>query len=332
MAEDYRAIEAKASELTRLMNDLADGNTMDELVLAALEESLSKEVPPPKLDVERVYKAAGLELGGTVLKKFEEVTQFHESVIRNRREFLEAEIETTKVRLAKRREEQRRIDKELAGFMAVLRSSGALDQYSALQDDVSKVAAAVNMLREKYELARQLESKQADMSIKRGQLLAHLQRDLDERDTSIRNAILTFEAISEELYEDPGSLTIEPTDNGPEFGTIIHAKRSKGKNHMQIFCFDMTLAILNAGKRMPGFLVHDSHLFDGADERQIARALKIGAEAAEKYGFQYIVTMNSDDMPSPRELPEGFELEPHINPLQITDASEDGGLFGFRFS
>ena len=49
----------------------------------------------------------------------------------------------------------------------------------------------------------------------------------------------------------------------------------------------------------PGFLVHDSHLFDGVDERQIGRGLALADEIATLYGFKYIVTMNSDDLPSP---------------------------------
>ena len=44
-----------------------------------------------------------------------------------------------------------------------------------------------------------------------------------------------------------------------------------------------------------GFLIHDSHLFDGVDGRQVISALKLGAETAEELDFQYIVTMNEDD-------------------------------------
>ena len=67
---------------------------------------------------------------------------------------------------------------------------------------------------------------------------------------------------------------------------------------MQIFCFDMMLMeICQKQGRGPGFLIHDSHLFDGVDERQVAKALQLGAERAEASGFQYIVTMNSDALP-----------------------------------
>ena len=40
--------------------------------------------------------------------------------------------------------------------------------------------------------------------------------------------------------------------------------------------------------------------------------------------------MNSDDLPS--TLPEGFSIDDHILDVRLTDAVEDGGLFGFRLS
>ena len=39
--------------------------------------------------------------------------------------------------------------------------------------------------------------------------------------------------------------------------------------------------------------------------------------------------MNTDAVP--REVPAGFKIEDYALPIRLTDASEDGGLFGFRF-
>ena len=79
----------------------------------------------------------------------------------------------------------------------------------------------------------------------------------------------------------------------------------------------------------PGFLVHDSHIFDGVDERQVARALQIGESTDRDLNFQYIVTMNSDAVP--REFPDDFYLTKCILPVRFTDATESGGLFGVKF-
>ena len=119
--------------------------------------------------------------------------------------------------------------------------------------------------------------------------------------------------------------------NGPVFDVRIDSQRSKGINNMQIFCFDLMLAELGANRRKnPGFLVHDSHLFDGVDERQVARALQLGARRAQDKGFQYIVTLNSDALPK-EGFDAGFNVSDYVLNVRLTDAIETGGLFGLHF-
>ena len=76
----------------------------------------------------------------------------------------------------------------------------------------------------------------------------------------------------------------------------MQGSRSKGIKNMQIFCFDMMLMRLCANRGVgAGFLIHDSHHFDGVDGRQVISALKVGAETEDKLGFQYIVTLSKYD-------------------------------------
>lgn len=98
---------------------------------------------------------------------------------------------------------------------------------------------------------------------------------------------------------------------------------------MEIFCFDMMLQRMCARQKIgPGFLVHDSHLFDGVDPRQVSRALAVGARLSQEIGFQYVVTLNSDVL---SEVPANFKLADYLLPQRLTDATLDGGLFGMRF-
>ena len=41
------------------------------------------------------------------------------------------------------------------------------------------------------------------------------------------------------------------------------------------------------------------------------------------------MTMNTDDIPG--ELSDEFNIEDHALDVRLSDATEDGGLFGFRF-
>ena len=99
---------------------------------------------------------------------------------------------------------------------------------------------------------------------------------------------------------------------------------------MQVFCFDLMLSVLWARQgKGPGFLFHDSHLFDGVDSRQVASAIQLGQRIASKNGFQYIVTINSDAIPWD-EFEKDFDFKDFVNPVRLTDASDDGGIFGMR--
>ncbi|MEU2339488.1 DUF2326 domain-containing protein [Streptomyces sp. NPDC013172] len=65
----------------------------------------------------------------------------------------------------------------------------------------------------------------------------------------------------------------------------------------------------------------------GTAFRQIAAAIKTGEEECEEYGYQHLITLNSDNLPAV----EGLDLSSVILPVRLTDKYEDGGLFGLRF-
>jgi len=215
--------------------------------------------------------------------------------------------------------------------MELLRAHGALEQLTQLQGELSRAEAEAETLRHALDTAERVESTAADVKMERAVLYKHLQDDYREEREVVEDAVVTFAELSAALYERPGTLTIEPTDNGPAFRIDIPAHRSTGISRMQVFCFDLMLMELWTRRGLgPGFLIHDSHLFDGVDGRQVGKALRLGAERAAELGFQYIVTLNSDEL-GKAELPPGFDVQPHLLDVELTDASETGGLFGLRF-
>jgi uncharacterized protein YydD (DUF2326 family) len=326
----YAELEAEADQLTRAINDLSNANVIDGATIIDLEHAMQAEAPPSLVDLQSIYAEAGVALPGVVIKRFDDVRSFHESVIRNRRDYLTEELDMLKQLVAAREQEKARLDARRATVMTILQSHGALDQFSKIQGEAGRIEAAVESLRQRFEAAEQLEGTKNELEIERNRLTLRLRRDFAEQRTRLSEAILAFEETSKRLYESAGSMTVEETSNGPVFQFPMQGSRSKGIRNMQIFCFDMMLMRLCASRGLgPGFLIHDSHLFDGVDGRQLISALKVGAETAAELGFQYIVTMNEDD--AFKETVTGFDLRDHVLPTVLTDAKEDGGLFGFRF-
>jgi uncharacterized protein YydD (DUF2326 family) len=327
---EYRELEKEADQLRAKLAELSNQSTLDAAAIRHIDTALNAEAEPAAESLDELYRDAGVVLPGSVKRRYNEVREFHASVIRNRREYLMGERQLAEERIAQRTPELASLDRRISEIMSALNSHGALDQFSKLQAEMGRVASEAESLHQRYQAAEKLEGSKTELELDRNRLLLRLNRDFSEQEGRIAAAILAYESISEQLYEDAGRMIIDATSNGPIFKFPIQGSRSKGIGNMKIFCFDLMLMQLMDQRAMgPGFLVHDSHLFDGVDGQQIISGLKAAAELSAELHFQYIVTLNQDDA-FKEKLPD-FDLNQFVLPVRLSDAKEDGGLYGFRF-
>lgn len=328
---EYREIEKEASQIARTIADMADRNTADLRLISDLEESLAAEKEPGVFDLERLYAAAGVQLPEVTLQRLESVKEFHRTVIRNRRSHLQGEIKAAQQRIINRNAEGAELQRRQSQLMGLLRTHGALDQFNRFQEELGRLRAERDLIQKQHEVAQKIEKGAADLEVQRATLYQSLIRDINERHERLEDAALLYAELSNEVSERSSILEIEATNKGLRMEITGGPNKSKGIREQQIFCFDMLLAVMQAkrGNKL-GFLVHDSHLFDAMDERQVANAIEAGARLSEEYGFQYIVTMNSDRIPY-GDFSDGFDFDSHIIDPRLTDETESGGLFGFRF-
>lgn len=326
----YLDLQREADSLTNSMGRLSIDNVADQELITQLKKSIEDEQPVPFQDILNLYKEAEIIFPDTIKKRFEDVKIFHNGIITNRRNHLQNEIETAEQRINQREEQLKNYDNRRREIMKILETGGALEQFSLLQAELSQKEALTNSLEQQYKLAKEIDQNKSDILIEKTELKQALTNDINERDEIVKEAIISFRHLSQLLYNKPGSLTINPTENGLMFDVHIDSEGSKGIKNMQTFCFDMMLTEIGLRyNRHPGFLIHDSHLFDGVDKRQIARALQIGAKLSKKWNFQYIVTLNSDTLPID-EFDKDFDIRPYKIDVELTD-EENGGLFGERF-
>ena len=183
-------------------------------------------------------------LASGVARRLEEVKQFHEAVIRNRVLHLQTEISTLEHRLATRRQEMSKADSERADILRVLSSHGALDQYTQIQGELTKLKAEATEVKRHRDIAEKIESAKTDLALERVTIQKRLQIDIRERDPAIRNAVLLFEKYSKLLSEYEGTLTVSPTDDGLLVDVQVPGFRGKALTQMQVFCFDLMLCVL----------------------------------------------------------------------------------------
>jgi uncharacterized protein YydD (DUF2326 family) len=277
-----------------------------------------------------LYDQAGVTLPGLVIRRLEDVQSFHEHVLTNRRTYLQNEVARLERAIHEREDNVRNKGALRAELLDVLQTHGALEEYARLQQLHATVLQDLREIEQRIAAMRRLQQEKSSLRIEQETLQQRAQLDYEARKSQRARAIALFNSYSEALYQVPGNLIIDVSSGGYRFAVEIERAGSAGIRHMLIFCYDLMLASLWAGHpRSPGFLVHDSAIFDGVDERQVALALELAESESAANGFQYICTLNSDTVPW-SEFTNEFALERFVR-RRLTDFSESGSLLGVRF-
>ncbi len=329
---EYERRAEEADSISRRLRELANQDTIDRANLEDLQRSVSETSDAGTEYLEPAFAELNLLLPEHVRRQYSEVRRFHEVVVRNRRNYLEEEIREIESRMRERAQERQSLGERQSELLQELNEGGALESLTVLQQALATEQSRLDTLKHRYEAAKTLESSKLQIEAQRAELRRDISLDLSERSARIDRAIQLFSRYAQYIYGDlrdawlsisagPKSLQIEPH---------IASDGSRGIGQMKIFCFDLTLAVIaHREGRGPDFLIHDSHLFDGVDERQVSRALNLAKNIANEEGIQYIATLNSDVLANATRY--GLDATDRIVQPRLTDGFEDGGLFGFRF-
>ncbi|MHA1408108.1 MAG: ABC-three component system protein [Candidatus Heimdallarchaeaceae archaeon] len=325
----YKSLEQETNNLTINIQKLVNETTVDEGLLQLYRQSIEEEVEAKPEEIIAVYKEAGVIFPNMVKKRLDDVLKFHRRIIENRRSFLGNEILQLEQTINQRNEQIKNLSEKRESIMKILQSYGALDEYTKLQERHQKHVAELEDIKKRLENLRKFEQGKSSLKIELEMLYQKAISDLKDRATQKNKIILQYNENSKALYNAPGTLSIDITESGYKFKVEIERSGSTGIRKMEIFCYDLLLAQIWAEQSRENFLIHDSHLFDGVDERQKALALELAARESEKRGFQYICSMNTNDLPL-KDFSEGFDIYKY-EIIRFTDATPDGGLFGIRF-
>ena len=327
----YYQIQQRANTLTELIHNLSNDNVFNRRMVELYEENLQQEQPAASRLVEDVYTEAGIVLPDLVTKRLNDVEEFHRRVMTNRRNFLENEINRLQQEIRRNNDQVQQYSEQRSELLEVLSSHGALEEYTKLQERHLQLLTALREVERKLELIREVARGRSALRIEREQLLLDARTDLEERRATRQQAISIFNANSEVLYDAPGNLVIDVDNNGFRFQVEIERDTSEGVKQIgKVFTYDLMLAQLWSARRVsPRFLIHDSAIFDGVDERQIAKAIELAAHRCEENGFQYLCMLNSDQIPY-GDFSPGFDFDQYII-MALADDRPENSLLGIRF-
>ena len=328
--KEYQHLETDANEMTKNVHEMSNQNVNDRRLLDLYRASMTEETDADPAQVAEIYKKSGLLFPDEVVKRLDDVRQFHKSIVMNRRDYLSSEISRLEDAIQKRDKEIQKIGSKRTHIMNILKTHGALDEFLRIQENHQDRVAELKNVEHRLQILRDMDDEKNTLALDSTTLLQRMKSDLAERGMQRANATRAFNSYSKSLYSKPGTLSIGSTESGYKFGVQIERSDSHGYRNMKIFCYDLTLARLWAlGKNSPGFLVHDSAMFADVDKRQVAHAIRLADAESREHRYQYICMMNHDSVPL-EELGSDFNLDSHVS-LRLTDATEDGSLLGMRF-
>lgn len=326
----YRDLESEANGLTESIHGLVNERFAMSKASDMYRGSLEEESDATPEQVLGVYREAGVLFPDSIRKGLEEARAFHTAIVRNRRGFLGSEIDRLGDAMSKKSLQIDELGAQRAAIMGILQTYGAIDELVRLQERHNATVAEQSDAANKLAQLKKIGKERTGIDARMSELRRDAEIDFDERRDRRKAAILAFNDYSKRLYKAPGKLVIDIKDGLYRFNVEIERSGSSGIGSMKIFCYDMMLAGLWAARPgSPGFLAHDSDLFEGVDSRQTAKALRLAATESTERQFQYICTMNTDDVPRD-DFDKGFDFDSLVA-ATLTDRDAGGSLLGIRF-
>ncbi len=327
----YRELQEQANQLTEEMHELSNESLLLRSTLDRYMKAVSEEKPPDLSSVDKIFSEVGIHFADNVKKSLADAKVFHKTIVQNRKRFLESEIVQLKNVLASNDENIKQKSNRRAELLRILQSHGALDEFSVLQERVVEKKEQLEIIKNKISNIQEMAQRKKEIKASKIELETKLQRDYEQNRPEWEKAITLFNENSQALYNEPGNLVINTTDNGYKFGVEIQKSSSAGVGKMKIFCYDIMLVeLMKINQRGSiDFLFHDSSIFDGVDSRQIALALMHAHRKAAENNFQYICALNSDIIPND-DFDTEFRIDKHVR-LTLKDQNPEDSILGFHF-
>jgi uncharacterized protein YydD (DUF2326 family) len=326
---EYREIESRVQRATTRIKSLGNESFIDRQQLSLYESQAADEFTSSNVDVAGLFAEAGFVLADAIVRSLDEAVDFQRQVAANRIAYLADETRRLRERIASRESEQARLAEQQVQDLQLLSTGGALDDFAALQRRLAEAQIEVAQVKEQIRTLRELSDRKSKLKSDELDLVSRTNLDLQERFELRAGVIARFGEIVEALYGEPADLQVSAGKSGVQFKVVLPKTGSGGVHLMAIFAYDIALSEdLARQRRGPGFLIHDSSIFADVDERQTAKAIEIAAASAEEFGYQHLLTINSDHVPWD-EFSDRSVFEDAIV-LTLHDGDPSGSVLGQR--
>ncbi len=341
IADNYYEIKKEADEEQIELNNLENDLLLMKNAVENIDKSLNIKTDVSKDKIIAMYEEAKIELNDMIVKKLEEVEEFHNKLLDNRMKRLIKQKNEFKSKIKETEKQKQQLSQALDANLKVLGAFGALEEYNSLNSKLNEYKNRLEKLNDYKELIEKYKNELNNININLQQENIITNDYLKDSREVINRNILVFRELAQRFYPNKTSgIQIdnnesEKNQNRFNVSVEIQDDSSDGVNGIKIFCYDYTVMI-NGYNNNVRFICHDSRLFSDIDPRQKSECIKIAEEYTNKYGFQYIVTLNEDFLDtikggtSEEEYIEIKKIIDNNTQLHLTDNNETGKLLGIQ--
>ena len=332
----YEEIEQRVNALTLEIHGLKNRVISEQGRLKAARRNLDR-AREALLPVDALYAECGLVFPDAVKERIENVRAFHESVTGNRRVILEREIKRLEKSIAAANERVRSLSEERRSAMQVLKTGGALAEYTKLNQRYTELAQELQRKLDCLQHLAEAINSINTLKAKKVEIADEAREEYEELRPTWDEAERFFDSLAQEFYGTNGTLGIEMVGEkkswGFRFDPNIESDDSAGIRKIMICSFDMTLFHQQRVCQRPiDFLIHDSEAFDSTDPRQVAKAFLAADRISKELGGQCICAINSDKL----DQSEFVKIMPRkqsrqFTKLTLSDESDATKLLGISF-
>lgn len=341
VSSEYAGLRGKKEEVSKDREQLLNEIFILKNKISKLEKNLAIKSDLSDKAVIDLYEQANIVFDINIKKTLEEVSEFHNKMLITRQERSKKEIGSLKKKLQGRESSLDIINEKLDSYGNVFRTTGSFEEYEALNNEIREKKIELNSLEKYQQLLNDVEKSKAELKIELDKENLKTTKYLEDKNIEIIEIIKTFRNLANEFYSGKESgISIENNNgsNKTRFNILadIESDSSDGINEVKIFCFDLTIMILNHHRN--NFLIHDSRLLSDMDSRQQAILFRVANEVFEEIGKQYIIGIN-ENMINGMKVTENwedikgiFEGDNNKIELELTDENEESKLLGKTIS
>lgn len=337
IAEDYNSIRKEADKISYDLKNYKNKASKLQIAISNIDKSLEIQPDISKEQIIKLYENAKFELGEMIIKKLNELEQFNSQILDNRKRKLIQEKRDFEIQLIEISKTISILGKQEDEKLQYLNSTGALDDYTklnqVLNDNEKKLHSLLQYKKLETDYKLFVEENKKDFTNEN--IITN--KYLEQVEDLIKENIILFKYFVEKFYSEKNSgITIENNEgkNATRFDIKAKIQDDAGNavKEVKIFCYDWTILKGKHNHNM-NFLFHDSKITGDMDTRQVKTMFEVAHNECKLNDFQYIISLNQsviDGLKLEMSVEEHKELVTDKIKLILSDKSPEEKLLGIQ--